>query len=159
MWSSLLQMLQRSWVPSRCTHGRETRLTSAVRWWLTPEPLWFGSETASRCPLPTPPTWRSTTRQNSATWRSAIFTLIHTDMQRCRETKRFWQDVSHLSGISGTLSLCSSSCSCSADKAIRNNYKWDELIPKQIFGKAFLVLSFCIQWLYRLTNGNLLATH
>ncbi len=67
----LLQMLQRSWVQWQCTHGRETRPTSAVRWRLTPEPQWFGSETASSCLLPTPPTWRSTTHQPSATWRSA----------------------------------------------------------------------------------------
>lgn len=64
-------MLQRSWVQWQCIRGRETQPTSAVRWRLTPEPQSFGSETASSCPLPTPPTWRSTTHQPSATWRSA----------------------------------------------------------------------------------------
>lgn len=66
----LLQMLQRSLVQWQCTHGRETQPTSAAKWRLTPEPLWFGLETVSSCPLPTPPTWRSTAHNPPATWRS-----------------------------------------------------------------------------------------
>ena len=81
----LLQMLQRSLVAWWRTRGRGTQPTSAVRWRLTPVPPSSGSEKTCRCPAPTPPTSRSTTRRPAATWRwaaPAVCTKTH---------KRHWK--------------------------------------------------------------------
>lgn len=94
-----LQMLRSSRVTWRGTRGRGTRPTSAARWRLTPEPQWFGTEMASRCPPPTSPTWRSTPHRPSATWRS-VAPYWHTQRgavnRRQREClKQLWQARHH----------------------------------------------------------------